>query len=315
MLKTVWSEKYRPTRLENIGGQDSVIVELTAIAAGEGSPQHYLFHSAEAGTGKTTVARAFANELGWPIHEFNASTKRMRGIEFVEEEIIPLSNGGGKLVFLLDEADQLTSAAQSALKGVIENTDGIFILTCNDISKVSSWIKSRVAVRHFSPIDYDWMSHIIRHIATLESLALEENWTRRIIKSNKGDLRSAINTLQALSCVPEDMREAFTLELNDDSMNHKLFLQLCFRDRDVESAVALLLGRDVRKTVRSIFEYAINSEASAESKMKVTEAAIISERDCINGVLDEIVKWSFCSMLCAGFIGRWGTGETTTTER
>lgn len=314
MLKTIWSEKYRPIRLEEIGGQERVLVELVAIAAGEGTPQHYLFHSAEAGTGKTTTARAFAHSLGWPLHEFNASTKRLRGIEFIEDELIPLSNRGGKVVFLLDEADQLTPAAQSALKGVIENTDGIFILTSNNISKISTWIKSRVALRTFQPIDYDWMSHIIRKIATLENLTLEENWTRRIIKSNKGDLRSAINTLQALSCVPEEMREAFTLSLLEESVDTKLFLKVCFRDKDIETAVALLSGYRVRESIREIFQYATNSEATAESKMKVIEAAIIAERDCINGVHEEIVKWAFCSMLCGGFIGRWETGESTTNR-
>jgi len=315
MLKTVWSEKHRPSYLSDIAGQDAVIVELQSVVEGQVSPQHYIFYSPQAGTGKTTVARAFAKELGWPIHEFNASTKKMRGIEFIEEEIIPLCNVGAKTIYLLDEADQLTTAAQSALKGVIENADGIFILTCNDISKLSPWIQSRCSIKRFQPIPIDWMVATLKKIATDEGLPADDKHSlciNRIAKAHEGDLRSAINALQAMSCLHVDDRDRFTLAMGDSQLDYELFLRMCFRDKDIESAVRLLNPYDTRKVIREVFSFAISSNATPESKMKVVEAAIICERDCINGVQDEIIKWAFCTMLCRGFIGRWDLGQITT---
>ena len=112
--------------------------------------------SAEPGTGKTTLAHIIANTLGWQLHKFNASSKKTRGIEFIEEYIIPMSRiGQWETIFFLDEADRLTPQAQDALKGVIEDAQGYFILTCNDISKVSPWLQSRCQVRTFEPIPTD----------------------------------------------------------------------------------------------------------------------------------------------------------------
>ena len=123
-MSKVWSLKHRPT-FDEIVGQPHL--------DGVNDKQHYIFYSPGAGTGKTSYAHGLANEWGYILHEYNASSKKTRGIEFVEEELLPMSrNGRYSQVFLLDEADQLTPAAQSALKGVIENAHGYLSLihTC-----------------------------------------------------------------------------------------------------------------------------------------------------------------------------------------
>ena len=141
-MKEIWAEKYRPKELHEVLAQDSVVSEMKSIVNGDAPMQHYLFHSPEPGSGKTTVGRVMANELGYQLHEFNASTKKQRGIDFVEDDISPMSRiGQWETIFLLDEADRITPTAQDALKGVIENAQGYFILTCNDLNKVSPWLK------------------------------------------------------------------------------------------------------------------------------------------------------------------------------
>ena len=114
-----WAEKYRPDKLDDIVGQSNVHSRLYADSdAGKVNRLcglHWLFYSPEPGTGKTSTAMVLAKEAGWPIHIFNASSKKTRGIEFVEEQLLPMSRNGVKeQIFLLDEADQLTPAAQSA---------------------------------------------------------------------------------------------------------------------------------------------------------------------------------------------------------
>ena len=94
---TIWATEYRPT-LSEIVGQNEVINEITSL-------QHFIFYSPQAGTGKTSLALAMAKDLGWPIHVFNASSKKTRGIDFVEEELLPMSRTGNRNQFFLRKSN------------------------------------------------------------------------------------------------------------------------------------------------------------------------------------------------------------------
>lgn len=299
-MSEVWAAKHRPKSLKDVVGQDEIVAEMMAIVVGDAPMQHYTFYSPEPGTGKTTIAYALAADLGWPIVVFNASSKAERGIDFVEEHIIPMVRSGIKeRIFLLDEADQLTDAAQSALKGVIENAHGYFILTCNRLPKVSPWLQSRAQVRTFKPLCRADVEKMMMKILSAEGFG-PGNLTRQdidvIYRRHPGDLRNAIGAMQALLHMKHEAREAFILSLTTDEIDCDTFLKVCFRDRDYVAAVKILTG-NVRDAVRSVFRYATESKASPENKMCVIEAAAISERDLIDGVEDEIVRHNFTRML------------------
>ena len=199
-MKTIWAEKHRPSNLENFVGQETINEEIGAILNGDAPMQHYLFHSPEPGTGKTSLAYIMAKSLGYQLHKFNASSKKQRGIEFVEEEIAPLSRlGQWETIFFLDEADRVTPQAQDALKGVIEDACGYFILTCNDLSRVSPWLQSRCQVRTFQPIDEEAMLSRLSAISAIEGVDVKPDDLTRIAKKHKGDLRNAIGALQTAS--------------------------------------------------------------------------------------------------------------------
>ena len=213
MNNPIWFAKYRPTDFSDVVGQETIVAELQSIGEGSAPMNNFLFHSPEAGTGKTTCAHALAKQLRHTIHVFNASSKKTRGIEFVEEDIIPLARSGmWETIILLDEADRLTIQAQDALKGVIENATCFFILTCNDLTKVSPWLQSRCQLRHFKPIDEESMKETLIRIAVSEALTVGGVHLNAIIKRHRGDLRNAIGCLQAYSTFKtEDDRERFIL--------------------------------------------------------------------------------------------------------
>ena len=97
-MKDIWWDKYRPTTLSEFVGQEHFESEFQHIfSTGEGM-QHYIFHSREAGTGKTSLAYIIADTLGYQLHQFNASTKQQRGIGFVEDDVIPLASIGGDII-------------------------------------------------------------------------------------------------------------------------------------------------------------------------------------------------------------------------
>jgi len=299
-MNEVWFSKHRPQQWSEIVGQETIVAEMQSISNHDAGMNHFLFHSYEAGTGKTTCAHLLAKSLGYRLHIFNASSKRMRGIEFVEEDIIPLASAGRwETIILLDEADRLTIQAQDALKGVIENATCYFILTCNDLSKVSTWLQSRCQLRHFQPISEDDMVARITSISAKENVDISYTHTKAIVSRHRGDMRNAIGCLQAYSTFTDDkQRERFILSLGDSDLDCKAFLRMCMKAQGLQEGYDMIKSMPMRIAIKTILDYAISSQASQAGKMKVIEASIISERDILMGVDEDVTRWNYCRMLC-----------------
>lgn len=210
MLKEeIWIEKYRPKKLEDVVGQDDVIKRLSSYVKSRNLP-HLLF-SGPAGTGKTGSAICVARELfgeNWmgSFTELNASDER--GIDVVRTKIknfartAPLGESEFKIIFL-DEADALTSDAQSALRRTMEKYTSTcrFILSCNYSSKIIEPIQSRCAVYRFRPMSSAAVEERILYIAKEEGLTLTKDGLEAILYVASGDMRRAINALQAAAMI------------------------------------------------------------------------------------------------------------------
>jgi|TARA_R100000482_G_C5132541_1_gene153228 replication factor C small subunit len=297
-MKVVWAEKHRPTEMQHFRGQDHLKSEMYEIMFNGKEMQHYIFYSREPGTGKTTLAYMLARELGYQIHKYNASSKKQRGIEFIEEEIALIARSGqNEVIVLLDEADQLTPAAQSALKGVIEDSTCFFILTCNDLSKVSPWLQSRCQVRTFQPIPLEDMEKQLAVICATEGVEIGDVSIKVIAKRHEGDMRNAIGALQSYASLPEADKQPFLNSLTVPKLDAKRFLQLCFKEKAIDDAYTILLSAPPRKAVRQVFTFAVSGVASVENKLKVIDASIQTERDLINGVDEQIALYNFVRIL------------------
>lgn len=206
MLKEeIWIEKYRPKRLDDVVGQTEVIKRLKSYVQSRNLP--HLLLSGPPGVGKTASAVCIARELfgeAWTNNftELNASDER--GIDVVRNKIknfartAPLGEAEFKIIFL-DEADALTSDAQSALRRTMEKYTATcrFILSCNYSSKIIEPIQSRCAVYRFKPISSAAVEERIRHIAKTEGVNLTDDGMDAIKYVAAGDMRRAINALQA----------------------------------------------------------------------------------------------------------------------
>jgi len=132
-------------------------------------------------------------------------------------------------------------------------------------------------------------SHLSGGLETLDIIA----------KAHAGDLRNAIGATQAYVHMIVPDQEKFLDSLITPELNYKLLLRLCFLENGFDEALKMFVG-EVREQVRETFRYAVNSGANAESKMQVIEAAVVAERDILNGVDAEIVRHNFIRMLVGG---------------
>ena len=141
----LWVEKYRPKTLS-----DCILpIDLSQIFNGmtkEKKIPNMLFYG-KAGTGKTSVAKAIAADLGLDCMLINCSEEN--GIDTLRVKIrqyastVSLS-GNGKVI-ILDEFDYATTAVQTGLRGAIEEfaNNCRFIITCNYKSRIIDPIHSR----------------------------------------------------------------------------------------------------------------------------------------------------------------------------
>jgi replication factor C small subunit len=213
--REIWIEKYRPERLSDVRGHDDIVARLQSYIDQDDLP-HLLF-SGPAGVGKTTAATAIAREVygeDWRGNflELNASDER--GIDVVRDRIksFARSSFGGfdyRIIFL-DEADSLTSDAQSALRRTMEqfSDNTRFILSCNYSSEIIDPIQSRCAVFRFTPLPDEAVAAEVTDIAAAEGIELTEDGLDALVYAADGDMRRAINSLQAAATTGETVDEA-----------------------------------------------------------------------------------------------------------
>jgi len=200
-----WIEKYRPTNLSEVISHDSKVEVLNKLIEKREIP-HLLFYG-QSGTGKTSSILALAKQMYGPnykryILELNASDDR--GIEIVRSKIptFAKTKTDDLRLVILDEADAMTSDAQSALRRIMELyiKNCRFCLICNNINKILPGIQSRCAKMRFGVLDRDSIRRKLADIIEKEQMNVEKEAIDELLEIQQ-DFRQILNTLQCLKSI------------------------------------------------------------------------------------------------------------------
>jgi len=210
----MWVEKYRPKNLEQIINQKEIIIGLKNFLNKPNELPHLLFTGA-AGIGKTTTAICLAREIlgdNWKRDTLELNASDERGIKMVRERVkefasimkLSLNQSENERPFkiiILDEADEMTSDAQTSLRRIIEDSSKTtrFIFICNYLSHIIEPIQSRCVVFRFSKVPANEVVEYLKFICKNEGVKFEEKALYKIYEHTNGDLRHSINILQAAS--------------------------------------------------------------------------------------------------------------------
>lgn len=196
-------EKHEPRSLDEYIGRKDLVQKLNEFIANDSLP--HLIFSGPAGTGKTLLANLVAKKyLGKELHlleEYNGSSER--GIDEIRRINMKLDmvvgNRKKKYMFIIDEAEELTTNAWKAMKVILTRFKdrAIFIMITNHPNKIPTTIESRAYFENFDPYPFDSMWKMVKRVMKSEGIEITQKRKRIleiIVKLSHGDMRRLFET-------------------------------------------------------------------------------------------------------------------------
>ncbi|WP_436909841.1 replication factor C large subunit [Halosimplex marinum] len=265
-----WTEKYRPSSLDEIRGNDKARDALQEWAdTWEDHREAVVLHGSP-GIGKTSAAHALASDKGWATIELNASDSRTKDvIERVAGEAAKsgtLTAGeAGRRVVILDEADNLHGnvdrGGSAAITSLVKEASQPMILIANDFYEMSSGLRNACREIEFRDVSKRSIVPVLRDLCRKEGVEYDDEALDQIAEMNSGDLRGAIKDLQAMA-----------------------------EGRDRIGADDVVTGE--RDKTEGVFDYldTVIKEAGAEEALKASYDVDETPDDLINWIEDNMPK-------------------------
>lgn len=304
MSEVMWVEKYRPKSLDDMVDQESIVSRLKMMLKTGGIP-HLLF-AGPPGTGKTAAILAVMHDLYGDENyranylELNASDERGIDVIRVRVKNFARTRSLGEAPFkmiILDEADNMTSEAQHALRRTMEMFVRTcrFCLICNYSNRIIEPVQSRCALFRFTPLSERDMAARLKYIAERENVDLTESGVKAILEVAEGDLRRAINLMQTTAALgktltydsvydvigmvkPTDAQEMVKLALKENFIEARDILRRLLVDEGFS-------GDDI---LRQVYSAVLDSRLKERWKVKMIEVIGDVDYRIVSGADPEI---------------------------
>ncbi|MBI3573444.1 DNA polymerase III subunit gamma/tau [Candidatus Kaiserbacteria bacterium] len=204
-------QKYRPAKFKDVLGQDHIVKTLQGALKEKHAGHAYLFVGSR-GTGKTSVARILAKELGASdadIHEIDAASYTgVDNIRALREEAAVMPFESEKKVYIVDEVHMLSKSAFNAFLKLLEEPPShvSFILATTELEKVPGTIQSRCQIFTFKKPTQKVLVEMIARIAKAEGFTLEPASADLISLLADGSFRDGLSILQKILASSSDKK-------------------------------------------------------------------------------------------------------------
>jgi len=292
LSSVMWVEKYRPKKISEIVNQKEIIGSINSMLKNQSEIPHLLF-SGSAGVGKTSAALCVSREIlgkHWREYTLELNASDERGINMVRERVKKFSRFAGLdteipfKIIILDEADEMTTDAQTALRRITEDTAKIcrFILIANNLSKIIEPIQSRCVVFKFTKISDKEILSQLKLIGKKEKIKADEKGLNAICDYTDGDLRHAINILQAA---------ASSGNVTESVVKSIVGLT---KTKDVQDVLKLALDGKISDARDKMIELIKVYGMSESDFLKyINQAAFNSKSNNLEGMLETIAKYDY----------------------
>ncbi|KAF5875888.1 putative replication factor c subunit 3 protein [Botrytis fragariae] len=296
-----WVEKYRPDTLEDVSGHQDILATINKFVDTNRLP-HLLFYGPP-GTGKTSTILALARRIYGSknmrqmVLELNASDDR--GIDVVREQIKTFAStkqifaskssstspGAYKLI-ILDEADAMTSTAQMALRRVMEKytANTRFCVIANYTHKLSPALLSRCTRFRFSPLKEADIRVLVDKVIAEENVQINAEATDALVRLSKGDMRRALNVLQACHASSTPIHIQGTPKIEEKDIVRDLITETTIYD-----CIASPHPADISKIMNTILKTTdVKSCLQMINAVKSTQGLALA--DIITALSEELTK-------------------------
>ncbi len=248
-----WYNKYRPTKFEEVIGQELVKSVLEKALEKNRIKHAYLF-SGPKGVGKTTLARIFANSLNevenkpettMDIVEMDAASNT--GIDDIRQLIESAQNppiSGNYKIYIIDEVHMLSKSAMNALLKILEEPPKylVFLLATTNPEKLLPTVLSRLTKLNLTNHTAEDIQSNLKQISEKEGLKVEDKALKLIAKRSGGGQRDAINLLETVASYGLD-------EYTVDQVSEFLGL---LPEEEMENLAEVLLTEDNNEPLKQI---------------------------------------------------------------
>jgi len=212
-----WTEKYRPTTKSEVRGNDTARDELWEWAETWDDHRDAVILHGSPGIGKTSAAHALASDMEWESVELNASDERTADaierfagraarnatLAGAADETKRGDADRGRQLVIMDEADNVhyrtDRGGAQAVTALVKEADQPMVLAANDFYDMSRGLRNACETIEFRDVSARSIVPVLRDICRQEDVEFESAALEAIAEQNDGDLRGAVNDLQAVA--------------------------------------------------------------------------------------------------------------------